>query len=121
MDADGLLDGGRAVDGEGARTSGSASVDVSVTDRDAAGTGSARHHAFLQQAVAHHAELRAFFNPRILRREKFTAWDDVPPFSYVEESARAVALRVAPALLGLLLAATALTVWAASTLRRTAI
>ena len=40
MDADGLLDGGRAVDGEGARTSGSASVDVSVTDRDAAGTGS---------------------------------------------------------------------------------
>jgi ABC-2 type transport system permease protein len=88
---------------------------------DAAGTGSARHHAFLRQAVAHHAELRAFFNPRILRKEKFTAWDDVPPFRYVEESARAVALRVAPALLGLLLAATALTVWAASTLRRTAI
>ena len=36
---------------------------------DAAGTGLARHRAFFTQALAHRAELRAFFEPRILRKE----------------------------------------------------
>lgn len=71
---------------------------------DAAGTGLARHREFLRQAAAHHAELRAFFNPRILRKEKFTAWGEVPAFHFVEEPAGKVARRVVPALLGLGLA-----------------
>ena len=86
---------------------------------DAAGTGTARHAAFVRQAVAHHAELRAFFNPRILRREKFTAWDDVPPFRYAEESTRTAATRIAPPLLALAAAALALTAFAWRTLRHT--
>lgn len=68
---------------------------------DAAGTGLARHRAFLRQAAAHHAELRAFFNPRILKKETFTAWDAVPAFHFRDEPAAAVAGRIVPALLGL--------------------
>ena len=85
---------------------------------DAAGTGLARHREFLRQAVTHHADLRAFFNPRILKKEKFTAWDEVPAFTFVEEPARAVAARTVPALLGLLAAIAALTAWSWHSLRR---
>jgi len=75
---------------------------------DAAGTGLARHREFLVQATAHHADLRAFFNPRILKKEKFTAWDEVPAFHFVEESTAAVAQRIASALFGLALVAAGL-------------
>jgi len=85
---------------------------------ESAGTGLARHHWFFAQALAHHAELRAFFDPRALRKEKFTAWDDVPPFRFVEEPFADVAARVAPALAALVLAALALGLWSWWTLQR---
>jgi ABC-2 type transport system permease protein len=85
---------------------------------DSAGTGLPRHHWFFTQAMAHHAELRAFFDPRALRKEKFTAWDEVPPFRYVEESLSDVAARVAPTLAVFLSIALALGLWSWRTLRR---
>jgi ABC-2 type transport system permease protein len=85
---------------------------------DSAGTGLPRHHLFFAQALAHHAELRAFFDPRALRKEKFTAWDEVPPFRFVEEPMSDVAARVAPALAVFVSIALALGLWAWRTLRR---
>jgi ABC-2 type transport system permease protein len=78
---------------------------------EAAGTGIARHRWFLGQARAHHAELRAFFEPRALRGESFAAWDEVPAFQYVEESSGDVFWRVAPALAVLLLSSLVLGLW----------
>lgn len=72
---------------------------------DAAGTGPARYAWFFEQARAHHSVLRAFFEPRALRKEMFAAWDDVPSFDYVEEPIIPVAGRLAPAIGALLLAA----------------
>jgi len=85
---------------------------------DSAGTGLPRQHLFFAQALAHHAELRAFFDPRALRKEKFTARDEVPPFRYVEEPMSDVAARVAPALAVFVSIALALGLWAWRTLRR---
>jgi ABC-2 type transport system permease protein len=85
---------------------------------DSAGTGLSRHHWFFTQAMAHHAELRAFFDPRALRKEKFTAWDEVPSFRYVEEPMSEVVARVAPALAVFVSIAFALGLWASRTLRR---
>jgi ABC-2 type transport system permease protein len=70
---------------------------------DAAGTGPARYAWFFEQARAHHSELRAFFEPRAMRKELFTAWDDVPRFKYVEEPVTPVITRLAPAVGALLL------------------
>ena len=78
---------------------------------ESAGTGLARHHWFFAQALAHHREVRAFFDPRALRKEKFTAWDDVPVFRFVEEPFADVAARVAPALAALGFAALVLGLW----------
>jgi ABC-2 type transport system permease protein len=78
---------------------------------EAAGTGLARHRRFMDQARAHHAELRAFFEPRALRGESFAAWDEVPPFQYVEESSGDVFSRVAPALAVLLFSSLVLGLW----------
>ncbi|MBL9199128.1 MAG: DUF3526 domain-containing protein, partial [Opitutaceae bacterium] len=85
---------------------------------DAAGTGLARHREFMRQAAAHHAELRAFFNPRILKKEKFTGWDEVPAFTFREEPMRAVAARVSPALTALAATAFGLAAFTHFTLRR---
>lgn len=85
---------------------------------DAAGTGLSRHREFIRQAAAHHASLRTFFTPRIAAREKFTAFDAVPAFRHVDETAAAVFNHVAPAL-GILAALTAaLALWTARLLRR---
>ena len=85
---------------------------------ESAGTGLSRHHWFFAQALAHHAELRAFFEPRALRKEKFTAWDDVPAFRFVEEPITDVAGRVAPGLAALVLATLVLGLWSWHTLAR---
>jgi ABC-2 type transport system permease protein len=85
---------------------------------DAAGTGSARYTWFFTQVLAHHAELRAFFEPRALRKEKFAAWDDVPAFRFTEEPLHAVAGRVAPALATLLTLALAFSLLSWLALRR---
>jgi ABC-2 type transport system permease protein len=72
---------------------------------DAAGTGSARYDWFFEQVRTHHSELRAFFEPRELSKEKFVAWDDVPVFDYVEEPIISVVMRLAPAFGALVFAA----------------
>jgi ABC-2 type transport system permease protein len=84
---------------------------------DAAGTGLARHRRFFVQALEHHRELRAFFEPRLLVKQKFSAWDEVPAFRYVEEPATDAAARVAPALAALLLATIGLGLLSWRTLR----
>lgn len=84
---------------------------------EAAGTGLARHREFLRQAAHHHAELRAFFNPRILKKEKFTAWDEVPRFRFVDEPAAVVAQRALPAILALAALAAGLVLWSFRSLR----
>jgi hypothetical protein len=68
--------------------------------------------------MAHHAALRAFFDDRALRKEKFTAWDEVPPFRYVEESISDVLARIAPALAVFVSVALAFGLWAWWTLHR---
>jgi ABC-2 type transport system permease protein len=88
---------------------------------DAAGTGLARHRDFVRQAATHQAELRAFFTPRIARKERFAAWDEVPVFQFAEEPARSLAARLWPAVLALLAAAAALTARAWFSLRHSTI
>jgi ABC-2 type transport system permease protein len=83
---------------------------------ESAGTGFPRHHWFFAQAMAHHAQLRAFFDPRALRKENFTAWDEVPPFRYVEEPISDVLARIAPPLAVLASIALALGLWTWRTL-----
>jgi ABC-2 type transport system permease protein len=78
---------------------------------EAAGTGLARHRRFIDQAREHHVELRAFFEPRALRGESFAAWDEVPPFRYVEEPAGDAFSRIAPALAVLLFSSLVLGLW----------
>ncbi len=66
------------------------------------GTGLARHRQFLAQIDAYHAELRDFFNPKLIRGDfAFDAFDDIPRFEYREESAGDLAGRVGTDLLGL--------------------
>lgn len=72
---------------------------------DAAGTGSARYDWFFEQVRAHHSDLRGFFEPRVLSKEMFTAWDDVPSFNYVEEESSSVVARIMLAVGALLCAA----------------
>lgn len=72
---------------------------------DAAGTGAARQAWFFNQALAHHRELRAFFEPRALRKENFAAWDEVPAFRFTEEPLGSVAERVLPGICALLVVA----------------
>lgn len=85
---------------------------------DAAGTGPARYAWFFEQARAHHSELRAFFEPRALRKERFAAWDDVPGFDYVEEPIISVVTRLAPAVGALLFVALGFALLSSLALRR---
>jgi ABC-2 type transport system permease protein len=56
---------------------------------DLAGAGAARHRHFMTQVEAYHADWRAYFQPRVLRRQALTDYRDVPVFHYREESLRA--------------------------------
>lgn len=78
---------------------------------DAAGTGLARHRAFLAQVVIHHKELRAFFTPRIARKETFSAYDAVPAFYFTEEVNTSLAKRLLPTFIVLLFGTVILTAW----------
>lgn len=84
---------------------------------EAAGTGRTRHDEFLRQASAHHLALRAFFNPRILRKERFDAWDRVPRFEFVEPARAQVARGVLVPIAGLVLLTVACALWAGRSLR----
>jgi ABC-2 type transport system permease protein len=85
---------------------------------DSAGTGLPRHHWFFSQVIAHHAELRVFFDPRALRKEKFSGWDEVPTFQFVEEPTMDVVARVAPTIAVFVGITLALALWVWRTLVR---
>jgi ABC-2 type transport system permease protein len=55
---------------------------------DLAGTGRARYRHFLNQVNSYHQEWRAFFNPKVFRRERLTRrdYDRIPEFHFNEES-----------------------------------
>lgn len=81
---------------------------------DLAGAGAARHRHFMTQVEAYHAAWRAYFQPRVLRRQPLADYRGVPAFHYEEEALSAVLARTAAAsgllaapvcLLGLLAAA----------------
>lgn len=81
---------------------------------DVAGTGHARHEAFLRQVDAYHAAWRGFFTPLIFQKARFVAYDTTPRFTFEEEVPATVARRVLPALAGLFVPALML-VWIALT------
>lgn len=81
---------------------------------DVAGTGHARHQAFLRQVDTYHAAWRGLFTRLIFQKAQFTDYDSTPRFSFEEEAASTVAARVLPALAGLVVPALAL-IWIALT------
>lgn len=74
---------------------------------DIAGTGLARHRRFLDQAWAFAETTKAFFAPRIFRRDKLADadYDALPQFRFLEEEPGDVLRRVGPGLMGILTAA----------------
>jgi ABC-2 type transport system permease protein len=72
---------------------------------DVAGTGLARHQAFMAQVDAHHRTWRAHFTPLVLARTPVLDYRALPAFTYAEEATGRVGGRVALSLVGLLLPA----------------
>jgi ABC-2 type transport system permease protein len=62
---------------------------------DLAGAGAARHRHFMTQVESYHAAWRAYFQPRVLRRQPLSDYRGVPVFRYREESLRAALGRIA--------------------------
>jgi len=85
---------------------------------DVAGTGHARHQVFVGQVDAFHAAWRGFFTPLIFQKARFLDYGSAPRFAWVEETSGAVAARVWPSVLGLLLPALAIGWWALGRLKR---
>lgn len=85
---------------------------------DVAGTGSARHQAFVRQVDEFHATWRAFFTPLIFQKASFRDYQTAPRFAYAEEAPGEVAARVWPSLLGLMGPALVLGWWARLRLSR---
>jgi ABC-2 type transport system permease protein len=63
--------------------------------------GAARHRHFVAQVEAYHAAWRAYFQPRVLRRQPLADYAGVPRFAYREEPLRAVLARTSVAAAGL--------------------
>lgn len=72
---------------------------------DFAGTGPHRHADFRAQVDRFHATWLEYFNPRIVQRAALASFDDVPAFTYTEESAGRVLGRAGTALTALALLA----------------
>lgn len=85
---------------------------------DVAGTGHARHQAFVRQVDAFHAAWRDFFTPLVFRKARFLDYAAAPRFVYVEETSAALAARVWPSVIGLLLPALVIGWWALARLKR---
>jgi ABC-2 type transport system permease protein len=88
---------------------------------DIAGTGTDRHRHYLAQVDAYHRQWREYFVPRIFARTQITDFDEVPRFTYREETTAVVAARVTVALLGLLVPALAVGLLGLRRLRRFAV
>jgi len=87
---------------------------------DVAGSGDARHRAFTAQVDGFRAEWRAFFLPRIYRQVgvPLAQWDEMPRWTFREETVGQVAWRVLPVCAVLALVAGVLAVWSQFSLRR---
>ncbi|MGD9904434.1 MAG: DUF3526 domain-containing protein, partial [Vicinamibacterales bacterium] len=72
---------------------------------DVAGTGVARHQAFMAQVDAYHRTWRGHFTPLIVARTPVLDYRALPAFAYQEEALGGVGARVALGLVGLLLPA----------------
>jgi ABC-2 type transport system permease protein len=72
---------------------------------DLAGTGAHRYAHFLAQVAEYHSQWRAFFNPRIVKKEKISlaVIDELPAFRFREENTGDVAGRLLIALAGLII------------------
>jgi ABC-2 type transport system permease protein len=93
---------------------------VSEALADVAATGGNRQQLFSEQALAFHQQFRTFFvdlarSGALVTPER---WEQIPRFTFRDESFSALAGRVATGLLGLLLPALALVLWAVPRLRR---
>jgi ABC-2 type transport system permease protein len=95
---------------------------IAVQDalNDIAGTGPFRQRFFLDQAWDFAEKTRAFFVPRIFRREALSEsdYDALPQFRFVEEPSGIVARRVLPGLAGVFLSAVGVGWLALGRLRR---
>ncbi|MEZ5398381.1 MAG: DUF3526 domain-containing protein [Bryobacteraceae bacterium] len=87
---------------------------------DLAGTSAHRYNHFVAQVDRFHKQWRAYFNPRILRKEMLSAGDldTVPSFSYQPEATSAILARLTVAFAGLLLPLLLVGVPAVRALRR---
>lgn len=76
-----------------------------------AGTSDERYADFVRQARAFHKAWCEYFEPMIYQRKAFTAYTQVPTFSYQEESEGEVATRTLQLFLLLLIPTLALLAW----------
>jgi ABC-2 type transport system permease protein len=68
---------------------------------DIAGTGTARHREFVKQVEVYHQRWRDYFIPLVFQKARLLDYSGVPRFTYVEETLRSVARRVAVSMVGL--------------------
>jgi ABC-2 type transport system permease protein len=85
---------------------------------DLAGSGTARHQHFMGQVEDFHAVWRGHFTPLIFRKTQLASYDDLPRFTFIEETTSAMASRVAFSVLGLAAPALLLAWWGRGALRR---
>ncbi len=87
---------------------------------DLAGTSVERYRAFRAQVRAFQAEWKAFFVPRVMKEQRLTPsdYESMPRFELLDEPFSEVAGRVSAALLGLLVPAGGIAVWALLGFRR---
>jgi ABC-2 type transport system permease protein len=85
---------------------------------DIAGTGTARHRAFVAQVGRFHEDWRGYFVPRIFRGDRLATLSDLPRFTFAEEPGSTLIARVAVSLLVLCGAAVAIGVAGLRALRR---
>jgi ABC-2 type transport system permease protein len=85
----------------------SPAIAVQEALNDIAGSGPLRHRSFLGQAWSFAEATKAFFVPRIFRRQTLTEadYDALPQFRFVEERPGDVLRRVVPGVGWMLLAA----------------
>lgn len=52
----------------------------------AAGNDPFRHRHFMEAVEVHRAEVKSFFDPKFVSEAPFTAFDDVPPFEFADDT-----------------------------------
>jgi ABC-2 type transport system permease protein len=85
---------------------------------DIAGTGAARHRAFIAQVEDYHRRWRAYFVPLIFQKQRIQDYSGLPRFTFVEEEFGTVAGRVALGVAGLAIPSLAIAAFAFVRVRR---